>query len=407
VSTTEIGLSVRHEQVLRVLQDIAALVRDVVDPRELGSKMAAQARQLLGADAASIYLWKEASGFLESAFGNDPPLRPGESVIGDAFAQQRPVLLPTAATDAYSLAAIPLTVGKRTLGVLALRNDRPRPYSPEDLIVLMLLAAFVAPALDRAHWQAESERQRRAMARESERLSNLLEQLPSGVIVLEEHGLVALSNPAARRMLNVAIEPDKAWVDQVSGFVPFDPGERRLLRKRETPAVRVLAGEQVHGAEVRVQEAERNLDIWLRIDGVPLRESSGRVSGAVLVYTDVTRERTLARDLAATALEHARLLGKLAERKERLEELADRVGGAPWLQQRAERAARLDALTSRERDVLRLLARGLTNREIGAALHLSTGTVRNCVGRLLSKLGTTDRTQAAVMAVTLGALDGE
>ncbi len=60
--------------------------------------------------------------------------------------------------------------------------------------------------------------------------------------------------------------------------------------------------------------------------------------------------------------------------------------------------SRLARLTAREREVLRHVARGLTNKAIARELGLSPGTVKVHVERLLSKLGVTDRTQAAVMA---------
>ncbi len=58
----------------------------------------------------------------------------------------------------------------------------------------------------------------------------------------------------------------------------------------------------------------------------------------------------------------------------------------------------LDELTDREREVLVLVARGLSNREIGRELHLSAGTVKNHVSTILRRLGISDRTQAAVIA---------
>ena len=61
-----------------------------------------------------------------------------------------------------------------------------------------------------------------------------------------------------------------------------------------------------------------------------------------------------------------------------------------------------DKLTEREADVLRLLARGLNNAEIAGQLHLSEGTVRNHVSAILDKLGVSDRTQAAVIAIQHG-----
>ncbi len=62
----------------------------------------------------------------------------------------------------------------------------------------------------------------------------------------------------------------------------------------------------------------------------------------------------------------------------------------------------LSALSERERDVLRLLARGMSNAEIAQALFLSDGTVKNYVSAIFSKLAVTDRTQAAILALQAG-----
>ena len=61
-----------------------------------------------------------------------------------------------------------------------------------------------------------------------------------------------------------------------------------------------------------------------------------------------------------------------------------------------------EPLSERERDVLRLLASGLSNREIAKRLSLAEGTVKNYVTSILQKLGVRDRTQAAVRARELG-----
>ena len=57
-----------------------------------------------------------------------------------------------------------------------------------------------------------------------------------------------------------------------------------------------------------------------------------------------------------------------------------------------------DGLTDREVEVLRLLAAGLSNQEIGARLHISANTAANHVRSILMKTGAANRTQAATMS---------
>jgi DNA-binding NarL/FixJ family response regulator len=66
------------------------------------------------------------------------------------------------------------------------------------------------------------------------------------------------------------------------------------------------------------------------------------------------------------------------------------------------RDPRLDELTPREVDVLRSLARGLSNNEIARSLHLSEATVKTHVNHLLTKLDLTSRTQAVVFGYESG-----
>ncbi|OLF09090.1 DNA-binding response regulator [Actinophytocola xinjiangensis] len=65
--------------------------------------------------------------------------------------------------------------------------------------------------------------------------------------------------------------------------------------------------------------------------------------------------------------------------------------GEPW-----------SGLTDREAEVLRLIANGLTNTEIAASLFLGLQTVKTHVGRVLTKLGARDRTQAVILAYESG-----
>lgn len=67
-------------------------------------------------------------------------------------------------------------------------------------------------------------------------------------------------------------------------------------------------------------------------------------------------------------------------------------------------AGALAQLTEREREILTLLARGASNREISESLYIAGGTVKNHLSNILSKLAVRDRTQAALKARELGLL---
>jgi len=69
--------------------------------------------------------------------------------------------------------------------------------------------------------------------------------------------------------------------------------------------------------------------------------------------------------------------------------------------QLAQRLSR-DPLSARETEILRLVARGMKNHEIGQALSISENTVRNHVVKLLEKLGVRDRTEATAVALQQG-----
>jgi two-component system, NarL family, response regulator LiaR len=152
-----------------------------------------------------------------------------------------------------------------------------------------------------------------------------------------------------------------------------------------------------------------------RLDGVAvmrfLRESVP--DARVIVLTSFLDDETLLPALRSGA---AGYLLKNAEPQELVravraahagEALLDPVVAARRGEMRTTDGGRgpLDRLTPREREVLVLIARGFPNKRIARELTLSEKTVKTHVGHVLAKLGVSDRTQAAVIAVRAGLVD--
>ena len=177
----------------------------------------------------------------------------------------------------------------------------------------------------------------------------------------------------------------------------------------------VVAGEAADGATALALAAELTPDVILLdlklpgMDGIAvLGELRARDSAArVLVLTSATEPSSaslavrsgaagiLYKDVDPDALVRAiRSVhdGHLLLAPEAAGSLV-RIAGA-W-----DAVAGLDALTSREREVLAEIAKGRSNREIGRALGVAEKTVKAHVSSVLAKLGVQDRTQAALLAV--------
>jgi DNA-binding NarL/FixJ family response regulator len=75
-----------------------------------------------------------------------------------------------------------------------------------------------------------------------------------------------------------------------------------------------------------------------------------------------------------------------------------RLSGVASAPARVAKTESLDELSEREMEIVRLLARGLSNREIAEQLVITEGTVKNHVSNILSKMGVRDRTQAVLKA---------
>jgi DNA-binding NarL/FixJ family response regulator len=212
-------------------------------------------------------------------------------------------------------------------------------------------------------------------------------------------------------VIRVALADDQPLVRQGLGAILAAQSDLRVV------------GEAANGREAVTLVAERDPDVLLldirmpELDGLGAMRELARVGARsrVLVLTTFDLDEYLYEAMRAGAsgfllkdAEPSDLVGAV-----RAVARGDMLLGASMTRRLVERYVRLPPpggptdgrfgdLTTREREVLLLLARGHSNAEIAAELFLSEATVKTHVTRLLSKLGLRDRLQAVVLAYESG-----
>ena len=126
-------------------------------------------------------------------------------------------------------------------------------------------------------------------------LQGTFNSMAEAVLVIDTKGLVLLSNAAAERMLRCQPGMSIDQLRQLSAVYHADGSTR--MSPDEMPAARALRGEHFDGKEF-IARPLRNADpVHLVVSGAPLREASGAISGAALVYYDITAARDTERKL--------------------------------------------------------------------------------------------------------------
>jgi DNA-binding NarL/FixJ family response regulator len=183
-----------------------------------------------------------------------------------------------------------------------------------------------------------------------------------------------------------------------------------------------IAGEAADGEEAlavieQVQPDVVLLDIRMpKLDGIGVLDALAKRSSAppCLVLTTFDDDELVLRGIARGARGYLLKDVSLEQLTSAIRTLAD--GGSvinPAVTERVLRGIdRLgagfdalptpDPLTKREIEILRMMANGYSNREIGKACFVAEGTVKNHISSILSKLGVRDRTRAVLRALQLG-----
>jgi DNA-binding NarL/FixJ family response regulator len=199
------------------------------------------------------------------------------------------------------------------------------------------------------------------------------------VLIVDDH-------PVVRQGLRVLLEVQDGI--EVAGEAGDGPGALTLAAEREPDVILLdlklpgMDGIAVLG-ELNARPGQGRVLVLTSVTDHASAAAAVRAGAAGVLYKDVDPDALVR---AIRAVHDGHLL------------LAPEAAGT-LLHQASWPARGLDALTSREREVLAELAQGRSNREIARALHVSEKTVKAHVSSVLAKLGVQDRTQAALFAV--------
>ena len=166
------------------------------------------------------------------------------------------------------------------------------------IALILILVAILVRASRTRHRELEatvaSQSEHLVSAHEEVRLSTAVlrstfDSMAEAVLVISPDGEIVLSNPAAEKMLRFQRGMNVDDLRELSTIYKSDG--TTVLRRDELPAQRVLRGEAFTEQEIIVQPRSGRAPVHLVISGQPLRDSAGAISGAALVYHDITATR--------------------------------------------------------------------------------------------------------------------
>ncbi len=126
-------------------------------------------------------------------------------------------------------------------------------------------------------------------------LQSTFNSIAEAVLVINASGEVALWNPAAERMLRYRAGMSVRQLRALS--VAYQADGTTRLTAGELPGVRLLRGEQFDDMEIVIRQVDNPEPRHLVVSGRPLRDASGAISGAALVYHDISASRETERKL--------------------------------------------------------------------------------------------------------------
>jgi PAS domain S-box-containing protein len=195
-------------------------------------------------------------------------------------------------------------------------------------------------------------------------LNSILLSLEGGVVAADQQGRIMLANLAAEEMLGIGLVKTSlnAWSRTYGLYLP---DQVTLYPSQDLPLAKAIRGERVLSEEIFVRNEKNPRGLWTSASAQPLRDEAGILVGAIVIFHDITAKKmeTIRRRSVASNVQH-----------------------------------RVDLLTSREREIMLLLAAGDSAKRIAHLLSISPKTVDNHRAKILEKMQVDNPTQLARLA---------
>ncbi len=265
----------RRTAAMIALDALASEVGKVLDEHRIVEMAVERVRQLLSVDVVTLNWFDASSQRLAAISGASGGPLVGEASIRAAFDTGRPVVIDSPNVEAgdgrpvAAVAVVPLRVGERVVGTLGAQAAPPRVFLEEDVQVLSLVAAQLAPAIEAARLHEDLERSRRELR-----------------AVLDHAGvlLFAVDREGRYRM----VEGEK-MLDRIGISRDQLIGQSLTARTADSQRPARALSEALHGRLATYQRVvgDRDLDVVL----YPVSAADGSTDGAIGVAIDVTERR--------------------------------------------------------------------------------------------------------------------